>query len=193
MSQTLVFATLALTLGMFIWGSVRYDFVALGALFVLSISGIIAPEEAFHGFGHTAVITVAAVMIISKGMLNSGVIDSIARQLKKLGGKVSLQILALLMVITMLLSDIVNNAATAILMAPIALRIAEGASLAPDAFLMTIAIGASSAFLTPVGHQSNTLVMGPGGYKFSDYWRLGLPLEIIIVCVSVPLIMLVWL
>jgi len=77
-------------------------------------------------------------------------------------------------------------------MAPIALSIAVGMGVSADPFLMSVAVGASCAFLTPIGHQSNTLVMGPGGYKFSDYWRMGLPLEVIIVLVAVPLIMLVW-
>lgn len=96
------------------------------------------------------------------------------------------------MLISMLLSNVVNNAATAVLMAPIALKIAGGLQLSPDAFLMAIALGASSAFLTPIGHQSNTLVMGPGGYQFSDYWRLGLPLQLL-VCIGTPIIILVWL
>jgi di/tricarboxylate transporter len=93
---------------------------------------------------------------------------------------------------TMFLSDLVNNAAAAVLMAPIAISIAVGMGVSTDPFLMSVAIGASCAFLTPIGHQSNTLVMGPGGYKFGDYWRMGLPLEVIIVLVAIPLIMLVW-
>ncbi|TFG34873.1 SLC13 family permease, partial [Candidatus Thorarchaeota archaeon] len=86
----------------------------------------------------------------------------------------------------------VNNAATAVLMAPIAINVALGLGVSIDPFLMAVAIGASSAFLTPIGHQSSTLVMGPGGYKFGDYWRLGLPLELIMIIVAVPLIMIVW-
>jgi len=101
-------------------------------------------------------------------------------------------ILALLMVITMLLSNVINNAATAVLMAPIAIKIAEDLSFSIDPFLMAVAIGASAAFLTPIGHQSNTLVMSPGGYKFGDYWRMGLPISILIVAVSIPLILMVW-
>jgi di/tricarboxylate transporter len=77
-------------------------------------------------------------------------------------------------------------------MAPIAVSLANQLSVSVDPFLMAVAVGASCAFLTPIGHQSNTLVMGPGGYKFSDYWRMGLPLEIIIVLVSVPMILWVW-
>jgi len=92
----------------------------------------------------------------------------------------------------MTLSDIVNNAAAVLIMAPIAVQIAIGLGVSPDAFLMSVAVGASCSFLTPIGHQSNTLVMGPGGYKFSDYWKVGLPLEVLVVLVAVPMIMLVW-
>ena len=101
-------------------------------------------------------------------------------------------LLALLMILTMLLSDVINNAATAVLMAPIGMTIAQGVGVSIDPFLMAVAVGASSTFLTPIGHQSNLLVMGPGGYRFGDYWRLGLPLDILIVAVAVPLILLVW-
>jgi len=100
--------------------------------------------------------------------------------------------LALLLIITMTVSDVLNNAATAILMAPIAYNIAVSLDLNPDTFLMAIAVGASCAFLTPVGHQNNALVMGPGGYHFGDYWRMGLPLEIVIVAVSIPMLLIVW-
>ena len=101
-------------------------------------------------------------------------------------------VLALVLVVTMTLSDLVNNAATALVMAPISVGIAGQLGVSSDAFLMAVAIGASCAFLTPIGHQSNTLVMGPGGYHFGDYWRMGLPLEILIVVIAVPLITIVW-
>ncbi|MCP1662339.1 MULTISPECIES: SLC13 family permease [Methanocalculus] len=100
--------------------------------------------------------------------------------------------LMLLLIITMFLSDLVNNAAAAVLMAPIAIGIALDMGASIDPFLMAVAIGASCAFLTPIGHQSNTLVMGPGGYQFTDYWRMGLVLECIIVVVSIPLLLLFW-
>jgi di/tricarboxylate transporter len=92
----------------------------------------------------------------------------------------------------MTLSDIINNAATAVVMAPISLAIADQLGVSADPFLMAVAIGASCAFLTPIGHQNNTLILGPGGYRFADYWRMGLPLEVLIVIVAVPMILLVW-
>jgi di/tricarboxylate transporter len=96
------------------------------------------------------------------------------------------------LVATMFLSDLVNNAAAALLMAPIALRLATEVGASADPFLMAVAIGASCAFLTPIGHQSNALVMGPGGYRFGDYWRMGLPLEIAIAAMAMPLILWHW-
>ncbi len=101
-------------------------------------------------------------------------------------------VLTLLVVITMTLSDVMNNTATAVIAAPIAIEIANRLEVNPDPFLMGVAVAASCAFLTPIGHKNNTLIMGPGGYRFGDYWRMGLPLEVIIVAVSVPMIMWVW-
>ena len=101
-------------------------------------------------------------------------------------------VLALLVVVTMTLSDVMNNTATAVIAAPIAVEIASRLGVSPDPFLMGVAVAASCAFLTPIGHKNNTLIMGPGGYRFGDYWRMGLPLEILIVVVSVPAIITFW-
>ena len=101
-------------------------------------------------------------------------------------------VLLLLVIVTMTLSDVMNNTATAVIAAPIAIEIATRLNVSPDPFLMGVAVAASCAFLTPIGHKNNTLIMGPGGYHFGDYWRMGLPLEIIIVAVSVPTILAVW-
>ena len=100
--------------------------------------------------------------------------------------------LGVVLVVTMFLSDLINNAAAVILMAPIGIGVAVTLGVSPDPFLMAVAIGGSSAFLSPIGHQSNTIVMGPGGYHFSDYWRMGLPLEVVIVAVSIPLLLWAW-
>ena len=92
----------------------------------------------------------------------------------------------------MTLSDVMNNTATAVIAAPIAIEIATRLNVSPDPFLMGVAVAASSAFLTPIGHKNNTLIMGPGGYRFGDYWRMGLPLEIIVIAVAVPTIVYFW-
>jgi di/tricarboxylate transporter len=101
-------------------------------------------------------------------------------------------VLTVLMVVTMTLSDILNNTATALIAAPVAVTIAERLHVNPDPFLMAVAIAASCAFLTPIGHKNNTLIMGPGGYQFGDYWRMGLPLEILVIAVSVPMLLIWW-
>ena len=117
----------------------------------------------------------------------------IAAQLLRLSDGISpMATLAIILVGTMLLSNVVNNAAAAVLMAPIAITLAQGMGISPDPLLMATAVGASCAFLTPVGHQSNALVMAPGGYQFGDYWRLGLPLSILVTVIAVPLILWVW-
>ena len=92
----------------------------------------------------------------------------------------------------MFISDLINNAATAVIMAPLSVSVANELNQPIEPFLMVVAVGASCAFLSPIGHQCNTLVMGPGNYRFGDYWRLGLPLEILIIVVSLPVIMITW-
>jgi len=101
-------------------------------------------------------------------------------------------VLAVLMIVTMTLSDVLNNVATALIAAPIGVEIARRLDTNPDAFLMAVAVGASCAFLTPIGHKNNTIIMGPGGYKFGDYWRMGLPLEVVVVAVGLPAILFFW-
>jgi di/tricarboxylate transporter len=118
-------------------------------------------------------------------LLASFLVESVAR-----GNAVAA--LAVVLVTTMFLSDVMNNAATAAVLCPIAIGIAAALGVNPDSFLMAVAIGASCAFLTPIGHQNNTLILGPGGFDFGDYWKLGLPLELLVVAVSIPLLLLVW-
>jgi di/tricarboxylate transporter len=101
-------------------------------------------------------------------------------------------ILTALMVVTMTLSDVLNNTATTIVAAPVGIKMAESLDVNADPFLMAVAVAASCAFLTPIGHKNNTLILGPGGYKFGDYWRTGLPLEVLIVVVSIPAILVFW-
>ena len=130
---------------------------------------------------------------VGGALQTSGTTELIADVILDIGSGLSpVVVLIIVLVVTMTLSDIVNNAATAVIMAPIAMNLAQNLGVNPDAFLMAVAIGASCAFLTPIGHQNNTLVMGPGAYRFLDYWRMGLPLEIIIVAVATPLILVVW-
>lgn len=101
-------------------------------------------------------------------------------------------VLMILMVITMTLSDVLNNVATALVAAPIAIAVADRLAVNADTFLMAVAVAASCAFLTPIGHKNNIIIMGPGGYRFGDYWRMGMPLELLVLAVGIPAILFFW-
>jgi di/tricarboxylate transporter len=157
------------------------------------LSGILPLKEVYTSINWPVIILLGAMIPVGAALETSGGAQRIASGILTISKTMpTWSVLALLMVSTMLLSDVVNNAATVVLMAPIAIGVAKGLGLSIDPFLMTVAIGGSSAFLTPIGHQSNTLVMGPGGYRFTDYWRMGLPMDIIIVLIGIPMIMAVW-
>lgn len=166
------------------------------AVLCMVVFGVINVREFYDAIDIPVIVLLGSMIPVGKVLETTGTTKILADQLLQmvylLGDVPMYFILILVLVITMTLSDILNNAATAILMAPIAKNIAESASVSIDPFLMAVAVGSSCAFLTPIGHQNNALVMGPGGYKFSDYWRMGLPLEIIIVCVAIPMILLIW-
>ncbi len=163
------------------------------AVLTLIISKTITMRTAYEAIDWPIILLLGAMLPLGQALQTTGSTDLITGSIAQLNNMFSpLIILAIIMVITMMLSDIMNNTATAVIMAPIAAGIANQLGVNADAFLMAVAIGASCAFLTPIGHQNNILVMGPGGYHFSDYWRLGLPLEIMIVVLSVPLIGLIW-
>ena len=138
-------------------------------------------------------IMLAALIPVADTLRTSGASELIAGALGNMAtGLPPWAALALILVTAMGVTPFLNNAATVLVMGPIAASFATALDYRPEAFLMAVAIGAGSDFLTPVGHQCNTLVMGPGGYKFSDYPRLGLPLSFIIVLVSVPTLLWVW-
>jgi di/tricarboxylate transporter len=139
------------------------------------------------------IVLLAALIPVASVMENTGTADLIARGLLDGVAQGSpVGALVLVLVVTMFLSDMINNAATAAVMCPIAIGAAGVLGVSADAFLMAVAIGASCAFLTPIGHQNNTLILGPGGFRFGDFWRLGILLEVIVVAISVPLLLLVW-
>jgi len=155
--------------------------------------GLLSAEEAYKSIDWSIIVLLAAMIPVGQALETSGGAQLLANQMLALGGDFSLAaVLAMLLVVTLLLSNVINNAAAAIVVAPVALNLATSLNVPTDAVLMAVAVGASSAFMTPIGHQSNALVMEPGGYQFGDYWRLGLPLSIIVTVVAVPMIMLVW-
>ena len=154
---------------------------------------IVPVRNVYEEINWPAIVLLGAMIPVGRGLESTGGTQLIAESILDLG--VSLPpafILALVLVVTMTLSDVMNNVATAVVMAPVAVSIAGQLGVNVDPFLMAVAVGASCAFLTPIGHQNNTLIMGPAGYRFGDYWRMGLPLEILITVFSVPMILFVW-
>ncbi len=160
---------------------------------VMVLTGLISKNEVYESVDWPVIILLAAMIPVGMALETTGGAQLIANHLLGLAQYTSTAgTIAIVIIATMFLSDVINNAAAAILVAPIAMKLAQGMEMSADPLLMAVAIGASCAFLTPIGHQSNTLVMKPGGYKFGDYWRMGLPLEIIVLLVAVPLIMFWW-
>nr|WP_298249685.1 SLC13 family permease [uncultured Halomonas sp.] len=169
--------------------AVALSTAALASLLV----GVLPLREGYQAIDGPVIVLLGAMIPVGEALETSGGATLIAEAMLAWGGDWPVIVtLSVLFLLSMLLSNIVNNAAAALLMAPIAASLASGFDASVDPFLMVVAVSASSAFLTPIGHQSNTLVMGPGGYRFSDYWRLGLPLSLLTLSVSVPLILLVW-
>ncbi|MFW6269328.1 MAG: SLC13 family permease [Bacillota bacterium] len=174
-------------------GLLPVDISFVGAALVLILAGFLTIEEAYASIDWPVIVLLAAMFPLSEALEVTGGSDLIASGILHVASDMAPWLaLGIVFVGTMLLSNVVNNAAAAVLMAPIALNIAGGMGLSPDAFLMGVAVSASCAFLTPLGHQNNTLVLGPGGYKFSDFWKMGLPLSIIVTLVAVPLLLWIW-
>lgn len=188
----LAVAIFGLALGLATFGLLRIEIALTAAATTMVLFRLISLREVYESVDWPVIVLLGAILPVAGALETSGGADTIADMFVGLGGRVPAWItLTAVLVGSMLLANLVNKAA-AVLMAPIATHVASTLDVSPDTFLMAVAIGASSAFLTPIGHQSNTLVMGPGGYKFSDYWRLGLPLSIIVTLVAVPLILHFW-
>jgi di/tricarboxylate transporter len=150
-------------------------------------------REAYQAIDWPVIVLLGALIPVAGVMETTGSADLIARfLLDNVAQGNAIVALALVLVVTMSLSDLMNNAATAAVMCPIAIGTASALEVNPDSFLMAVAIGASCSFLTPIGHQNNTLILGPGGFRFGDYWKLGLPLEVLVTLVSIPLLLIVW-
>jgi di/tricarboxylate transporter len=165
---------------------------ATGAL-AFAITGIVPLRSIYTSIDWSVVVLLAAMLPIAGAMASTGAADMIAHVLlDNIAQGHAIAGLILMLVLTMFLSDLMNNAATAAVMCPIGISTAAQLGVNADAFLMAIAVGASCAFLTPIGHQNNTLILGPGGFRFGDYWRLGLLLEVIVVAVSIPMLLLAW-
>jgi di/tricarboxylate transporter len=163
------------------------------AILVMVLTRTLPIRSLYENIEWPIIILLAAMIPIGHALQTTGGTTLITDGLLKIATQLSpTWILAIVFIVTMTLSDFMNNAATTVVMAPIAISIARALGVHIDPFLMAVAIGASCSFLTPIGHQNNTLVMGPGGYRFSDYIRLGLPLEILITIAAIPLILWAW-
>ncbi|UAB87660.1 SLC13 family permease [Ruegeria sp. SCSIO 43209] len=168
--------------------------IALGFVVVAYVLTKIMPiADIYNHIEWPVVVLLGSMIPLGSALETSGGTELIANALIQLtNGLPAWAILTVLMVVTMTLSDVLNNTATAIVAAPVGIQMARTLQVSPDPFLMTVAVAASAAFLTPIGHKNNTLVLGPGGYRFGDYWRMGLPLEILIIAVSIPAILVFW-
>jgi di/tricarboxylate transporter len=186
-----VVMSLAIASAAFGLTSAAVAFAAGVLLYVLL--GIIPLRRVYEAIDWPVIVLLAALIPVAIAMETTGTADLLARSLlDNIAQGRPVIALLLILVITMTLSDFMNNAATAAVMCPIAISTAGQLGSNVDTFLMAVAIGASCAFLTPIGHQNNTLILGPGGFKFSDYWKLGLPMEIIVVAVGLPVLLIVW-
>ncbi len=186
----LIFAT-AVLLASF---GVLYLPVALGfAVVLMVLTGIMPLRQLFQSIEWPVIVLLGSMIPIGVALESSGGTGMIASAIVNASSNISpAMVLVILMVVTMTLSDVMNNVATAVIMAPIAVNIANSLGVAPDPFLMSVAVASSCAFLTPIGHKNNTLILGPGGYRFGDYWRMGLPLEILVIVIGAPVILWVW-
>ncbi len=177
-----------------------FDLAPIAVAFTAAIVGgllfgLIPVRELYDEVDWSVIVLLGAMFPLGAALEQSGATRLLAETFSDGAGAAGLApwaVMTLILVVTMFVSDVINNAATALLMGALSIEIANALGSNPDAFLMAVAVGASCAFLTPIGHQCNTLVMGPGGYRFGDYWRMGLPLELVIVIVAAPMIILVW-
>ncbi|MBV7408955.1 MULTISPECIES: SLC13 family permease [Roseobacteraceae] len=168
--------------------------IALGLVVVAYVLSKIVPlSELYTHIEWPVVVLLGSMIPLGAALETSGGTELIAGWLVTMtDGLPAWAVLTVLMVVTMSLSDVLNNTATTIVAAPVGIQMAQTLGVSPDPFLMAVAVAASSAFLTPIGHKNNTLILGPGGYQFGDYWRIGLPLEVIVIAVSIPAILVFW-
>ena len=188
--KSLIFFTAAIALTAF---NVMNIVVAFLLCVIAFISIKVLNGNLYRNIEWPVVVMLAAMIPVGQALETSGISLNIANFISTTTHGMDLpRMILMILVITMYVTDIVNNAATAVIMAPIAANLALQVGQPVEPFLMAVAVGASCAFLSPIGHQCNTLVMAPGNYKFGDYWRLGLPLECVIVAISIPMILFVW-
>ncbi len=176
---------------------VALNYLTAAVSFMLCVLGFarqkIIDNNFYREIDWPIIIMLGAMIPIGTALQTTGLTEIVSNFISNYASDLNLfWILFIILIVTMATTDIINNAATAVIMAPISSGIATQLGYSVEPFLMVVAVGASCAFLTPIGHQCNTVVMGPGGYKFNDYWKMGLPLDILIIGVSIPMILFVW-
>jgi di/tricarboxylate transporter len=165
----------------------------IAASLAIALFGVLSLNEVYDAVEWPILIMIGALIPIGEAVKSTGTTELLAGLISGLAIHLpAYGILAVVLVVTMLVTPILHHAAAVLVMGPIAAELAQNFGYKIDPFLIAVALGAGSDFLSPIGHQSNTLVMGPGGYYFADYWKLGLPLSLIVAGVSVPLILLFW-
>lgn len=186
-------SVMVVAIGIVATGAVPVALAFFGAAVAMTALRVVTLKEAYEAIEWPILVLLAALIPVSEALRTTGGTELIAGWLSVAAqGLPPIGALALMLVAAMAVTPFLNNAATVLVMAPIGASLANHLGLRPDAFLMAVAVGAGCDFLTPIGHQCNTLVMGPGGYRFSDYWRLGLPLSIIVVVLGTAAIALFW-
>lgn len=164
-----------------------------GGVVALMFLRLIPLRQLYESIDWSIVVLLAALIPVAGAMSTTGTADWIANAMLQYVAQGHTFVgLGVILILSMTLSDFMNNAATAAVMCPVALSAATQLGVNPDAFLMAVAVGASCAFLTPIGHQNNTLILGPGGFQFGDYWKLGLPLEILVFVIAMFMLPIVW-
>lgn len=189
------FAILAFlaAVGAAVMGWLSLPIALAGCVAIYALVGVVDGREVYESVEWKAIVLLACLVPIAGALEESGGTELIAGNIVGLTeGWPPLAILMVLMLVTMTLSDFLNNVATALIAAPVGLGVAQAIGAPPDPFLMGVAVAASCAFLTPIGHKNNTIIMGPGGYRFGDYWRMGLPLELLVLAVAGPTVWWVW-
>jgi di/tricarboxylate transporter len=189
----LTMAILAVTVVLVAFNLAPVSVAFFGAAVFMILSGALPIREAYETIEWPILIMLGALIPVSEAIRTTGATDLIASWLQTTAGLLpAWGAVTMILIAAMAVTPFLNNAATVLVMAPIASSFAKGLGYQPDAFLMAVAIGAACDFLTPIGHQCNTLVMGPGGYRFGDYARLGAPLSLIVIVVGVPLVLFFW-
>jgi len=191
--RRLALAVMAVTVALVATGTVPVALAFFGAAVAMTALRVVTLKEAYEAIEWPILVLLAALIPVSESLRTTGGTELIAGWLSEAAqGLPPIGALALMLVAAMAVTPFLNNAATVLVMAPIGASLASHLGLRPDAFLMAVAVGAGCDFLTPIGHQCNTLVMGPGGYRFSDYWKLGLPLSLIVIVLGTAAIALFW-